>query len=250
MKNLNTKLVILLAGLSLFAAGCSGSGGFQSKASAVSAVSTTTSTTDTTTSTTTTTGASQVTFTPVSIDEMNSYVGLHPLNNPTNFQISIVTSNTGNGRYGGTVKISYTDTGVYYESNMQSGTGTNVSLDGLQDNGTQEDDYNRWFSLNGQSYFSGFFQDSYGAIIVVIDGVVNQGDAQGTSLLSGSVYYKNFAQSYATQSPYRKCWFIRAGPYNCRAAAVTDKTSVYPTDNGYRKLGTFSGISTSLSFQN
>ena len=105
-----------------------------------------------------------------------------------------------------------------------------------------EAEYNRWFTLNGKYYFSAYFQDAYGAVVLVFDNYVNLGDAQGSGVVSGSVYYKNFAQSYVQQSPYRKCWYIYSGPYNCRANAVMDKSAIYPGD-GFKKLGTFSGLS-------
>lgn len=100
--------------------------------------------------------------------------------------------------------------------------------------------------FNGKTVFSAVFQDSLGALVIVIDNSLNQGDGQGTGTLSGSIYYKNFPQSHAAQSPYRKCWFL-TGLYSCRASAVTDKTSLYPGD-GFIKLGTFSGLSKSMAF--
>lgn len=186
-------------------------------------------------------------FVPVSISEFNSYVAMHPLNNPTNFKITVSLQDAGNKRFAGLVKLSYLDNGYQYEGKFEAGTGTNQDLFKLRDAGLMEAEFNRWFILNNKYYFSAFFQDAYGAIVLVFDSYVNQGDAQGTGILSGSVYYKNFAQSYAQQSPYRKCWYIYAGAYDCRADAVINKTSPYPGD-GYRKLGTFSGLSYSAVF--
>ncbi len=191
------------------------------------------------------------TFTPVSIEEMNSYVGTHPLNDPKDFKVSVdlkeVPSQT--GRYYGTVKISYTDTGVRYTGTFKASSNTNEDLYNLKDSGTLDAEYNRWFTINNVYYFSAYFQDAYGAIVLIFDNYVNQGDAQGTGVVSGSIYYKNFAQSYAPQSPYRSCWFIYAGPYNCISSAVTNKSAVYPGD-GYIKLGTFSGMSKAAVFNN
>lgn len=255
MKSINTKLMILLAGFSLMGVGCSNNGlsAANSSVADTSLTGVTPSAPDSGSSTdsSSTSYTNVATFVPVSLSEFNSYVGTHPLNAPTNFKVTVSLQSTGsNGdRYGGTVQISYIDTGYQYTGTFTAGTGQNVSLDGLKDNGTYEADFNRWFSSGGSNKFSGFFQDSYGSIVLVIDSVVNQGDAQGGSVVSGSIYYKNFAQSYATQSPYRKCWFIYTGPYACRDSGVINKSSVYPTDGGYRKLGTFSGLNVSQAFQ-
>lgn len=250
MKTFNSKLIILLAAVALTSVGCGksstlqanptntvnghiapgvipvapdGAGSGSGSGSSASASNT-------------------VEFAPVSIQEFNSYVALHPLNNPMNFKLTVDLQDAGNGRYAGAVKISYTDTGYNYEARFEAGSGINQDIYKLQDPGLMEAEFNRWFVINGKHYFSAFFQDAYGAIVLVFDNYVNQGDAQGAGVLSGSVYYKNFAQSYAQQSPYRKCWYIYNGPYNCRASAVIDKSSPYPGD-GYRKLGTFTGLS-------
>lgn len=250
MKTFNSKLIVLLAAFSLLGVGCGKSqqfqtdsvgGGYQPIVNDGS-IPVSPDGSGVGTSTGGTTGSNTVDFTPVSIAEFNSYVAMHPLNNPTNFKITVDMQNAGNGRYAGTVKLSYVDTGYQYEGKFEAGSGTNVSYKGMKDNGLMEAEFNRWFIINGKYYFSAFFQDAYGAIVLVFDNYVNQGDAQGSGYVSGSVYYKNFAQSYAQQSPYRKCWYIYDGPYNCRASAVINKNTPYPGD-GYRKLGTFSGLS-------
>ncbi|MDG0816237.1 hypothetical protein [Bdellovibrio svalbardensis] len=252
MKNLNTKLLILLAGFSLMGVGC---GKNQLQANSTNVVSDGTilpggEIPGAPDSTTTSSGSytNTATFVPVSLAEFNSYVASHPLNNPSNFKITVELQKTASSRYGGTVKLSYTDTGYQYAGTFTAGTGTNVSMSGLKDNGTEESQFNYWYASGGKAVFSGMFQDSQGAIVVVVDSMINQGDAQGGSVVSGSVYYKNFAQSYATQSPYRKCWFIYNGPYNCRDSAIINKSSLIPSDGGYRKLGTFTGLSKSQAF--
>lgn len=187
------------------------------------------------------------TFEPVSQSEFNSFVALHPLNAPTNYKITVSLQNAGGGYYAGTVKLPYTDTGLNYAPTFTADSGTNIKLSGLKDSGKLEAGFNFWFSLNGQYYFTAFFQDAYGSIVLVFDSYISQGDGQGTGTLSGKVYYKNFAQSYAPQSPYRKCWYIYDGPYNCRSTTVMDKTSAVPSD-GYRYLGKFSGLSKAAVF--
>lgn len=187
-----------------------------------------------------------VDFKPVSIDEMNHYVAQFPLNNPSSFKISVNLTDAGNGRYAGKVKISYLDNGVLHAGTFSALSRTNPSapqgMIGLSDTGVLEAEYNRWFTLNGKNVFTGFFQDSLGAVVLVIDDVIDFGDAQGGNYVSGSVWYKNFA--YASGNfEYRKCWFIYTGPYSCRSGVVINKTGVEINDGGYRKLGTFSGMS-------
>lgn len=248
MKTFNSKLIVLLAAFAMMGVGCGKSNEFQPNS--VTGVNQLTNDGSTPVSPdgpgsgvgASVGGTNVVEFKPVSIAEFNSYVAMHPLNNPTNFKLTVDLQNVGNGRYGGAVKISYVDTGYNYEGKFEAGSGTNVDMYKLRDAGLMEAEFNRWFIVNGKYYFSAFFQDAYGAIVLVFDDYLNQGDAQGTSTVSGRVYYKNFAQSYAQQSPYRKCWYIYEGPYNCRASAVINKNTPYPGD-GYRLLGTFSGLS-------
>lgn len=190
-----------------------------------------------------------VTFIPVDFATFNSYVGTHPLNSPKNIKISVDLKNNGSLRYYGAIKISYEDNGQSYQGTFESGEGKNQSISGLKDNDVMESVYNYWFSKDGKTVFTGMFQDQYGSIVLVIDKTIDQGDGQGTGYVSGSVYFKNFAQSMAQQSPYRKCWFIYTGPYDCRSTEIMNKSALYPTtDQGYRKLGTFTGLSKANAF--
>lgn len=253
MKTLNSKLMILLAAFSLFAVGCGSGNSFETLS-------------DSSGTGTTPDGGiivapdngngnngsgaytNQAAFTPVSFTEFASYVAVHPLNNPTNHKVTVTLTQIEEKRYAGTVKISYTDAGQNYEATFSSGSGRNVKYYDLKDSNTLESNFNYWYVAGGKSVFSGYFQDAYGAVILIVDNMVNQGDGQGGGYVTGSIYYKNFAQSYATQSPYRKCWFIYNGPYDCRAGAVSNKSSLVPGD-GYRKLGTFTGLSLSAAFK-
>lgn len=191
--------------------------------------------------------AEGIEFKPVSNQEFNSYVAIRPLNNPSDFRLSVQLSNNGADQFYGTVKISYLDSGYRYTGTFTADNANNVSMYAMKDGGTHDAAFNRWFTLGGKKVFSGFFEDNYGAIVLIIDNVVNQNDGQGGTYVSGQVWYRNFAQSYAPKSPYRSCWFVYTGPYFCRSAAVTDKTSLYPTDY-YRKLGSFSGLIRSQAF--
>lgn len=194
--------------------------------------------------------ASFVPFTPVSKEMMENYVASHPLNNPSNYQVSIKLRHVGDLRYGGEVRISYTDSGQTYTGIFTAPDGVNSSYPSLgraKDSGLYKAQYNYWFNSGGKTVFSGFFQDPYGAIVLVIDNALNQGDGQGSTTVSGSIWFRNFAYSFAPQSSERNCWFIYMGPYDCRSGNVISKAALEP--DGYRKLGTFSGLVSATAFQ-
>lgn len=210
----------------------------------------------------TATGGDTVTFVPVSFSIFNAYVGSHPINSPKNIKINVDLKDNGELRYYGAIRISYEDNGQTNVGTFESGEGKNQAISGGRDNGVMESVYNYWFSKDGKTVFSGFFQDRNGSIVLVIDNSADQGDGQGSTYVSGSVYFKNFPQSSAVQSQYRKCWFIYptpfpgtyAGPYDqtvhdCRSGTVMTKSALYPTTaEGYRKLGTFSGLKRATAF--
>lgn len=195
--------------------------------------------------------ANGVKFSPVSFTEFSYYVGKHPLNDPKDFHLVVDLAQVpgGGGRYAGTINIKYTDTGKSYNGVFTSKTGKNQSYPKRSlDDGKFESEYNYWFKLNNKLVFAGFFQDDAGAIILIIDNALNTGDASGATYVSGSVWYKNFAQSMYTQGAERQCWFIYNGPYDCRSTTIISKSSLTPSD-GYRKLGTFSGLSRANAFK-
>lgn len=197
----------------------------------------------------TTTGT--VPFTPVSRAMMENYIASHPLNNPTGYRIRISLKNAGENRYAGEIRLSYEDNGRTYTGIFTAPEGKNAKYESLGENldvGKYKAHYNYWFHLNGQTVFQGMFQDTYGAVVLVIDSALNLGDAQGMGQISGSLWFKNFAYSYAPQSTTRNCWFIYMGPYDCRSTTVITKSQLEPSD-GYRKLGTFSGVVASQVFQ-
>lgn len=132
--------------------------------------------------------------------------------------------------------------------------------------------YNGWVS---STVWKGFFQDAYGAIVLIFDKSLSQTDGTASVILGGSVWFQNFQQSIlqnpiqgsggSTASP-KMCWEITAGPYDCRSFLVARSTndpaynnynklkvdmtsSLYPTTYGpnkttaYEKLGDFGGIS-------
>ncbi len=229
----------------------------------------TTPTTDTTSTTDTPTSASDpggsrdssagatftsgdtVTFTPVSQDEVQSYVGrLHPLNAPKDYKINVDLKDIGNGRFAGVIQFAYTDNGQYYIGKFNSGTGTNQVSYKNRTTGLSEAEYNQWFSWQSKDAFHGFFQDKYGAVIFVIDNVLGSGDGSSGNILAGSLWYRNFPILRAAQSS-EKCWFLVDYAYECRTFLVDDviqtTSALYPS-NGYKKLGTFTGLNRSKAF--
>ena len=199
------------------------------------------------------TQANTVTFTPVSMAAMTAYVASHPLNNPQNIQLTVNVSDVaaGSNQFGGSMRLSYTDSGNQFVGNFITGTGT-VQVSGSNlDTGKSVAAFNQWFPYNGQRVFHGFFQDQYGAMILVIDSLTSTtGDGQAPDSGNGSVWFKNFVPGYATQSP-EMCWFIQIGPFNCRTflsgANVVTTSALYPS-NGYQKLGTFTGLNIKQAF--
>lgn len=200
---------------------------------------------------TSTSGGSTVTFKPVSLAEMVKYVGTHPLNDPKNYRLTVDLTRDTNLKFSGNVQISYEDNGRLYTGYFESADSLNVNFSGKSyDNGVNESAYNYWYrDVNSKTVFSGFFQDAYGAVILIVDNYVNTGDGSGSGYASGTVWYKNFAQSVNPQSPYRKCWFLYDGPYMCRSNNIINKSSLDPSDGGYRKLGTFSGLAKAAAFK-
>ncbi|MES3037704.1 MAG: hypothetical protein V4736_07330 [Bdellovibrionota bacterium] len=199
------------------------------------------------------TDGSTAVFTPVSLTMMNSWVGLHPLNDPKNYRIRVQLQKTykynSSGAviagpfYAGFVSLGYTDNGVWYDSYMDAGTGTNVTCSNCKDNGELEAKYNYFYrGSNGTIVFSGFFQDAYGAVVLTLEPETAGGaDAEGGSSWKGRLFWRNFAQSVNPQSPYRKCWFIYDGPYRCDSSTVSTKASINPIAN-YQFLGSFTGL--------
>ncbi len=206
-------------------------------------------------------------FVPVDLQTMTDYVATHPLNAPTQFKINMNLAQAETGRYGGAVTLSYMDNGIQYEGIFKSGMGRNQSFKGMMDNGVLESNFNYWFNFENKLVFSGFFEDSYGAVAIVLEpetisSPTGGSDAEPLSTTyRGAVYFKNFmvqsnpyvggntTATMAQHSPYRACWFTTIGPYDCRSNVVQTKCGLNPgVDAGYRKLGTFTGLNTKAAF--
>lgn len=168
---------------------------------------------------------------------------------PTNVRINIDMA-----RARDSIIVSYTDaaTGRYVEAAV----GTVHPQSGFQ-----SAIYNGWTPdyQTGRTIYKGFFQDAYGALIVIINRTSSQGDGQPGAVLGGEVWYQNFPVGYQyapVQGPNKMCWEILMGPYDCRSfliygnggSAVHMPQTTLPTTKGpdapryYNKLGEFDGI--------
>jgi hypothetical protein len=197
-------------------------------------------------------------FTPDNYTTLAAYVGTHPINAPSNFQVNVNLRNLGSGRYGGVVQLSYYDNGNYYNGYFESGTGT--VRNSVNYNGKSEAEFNQWFVSGGKRVFHGFFQDKYGAVILVVDDSLSNGDGGLTGDLNGKIYFKNFDQQNCALLPplatscgqsALKCWFTEAGPFDCRAFVVNglvQTTSALYPGSGYRLLGKFTGLNYEKAF--
>lgn len=196
-------------------------------------------------------GGYTVDFTPKDLATMTDYIKITALNNPTNFKINVNLAQVEAGRYAGEIRISYVDNGMTHTGVFKAGSGKNQKLSNLRDSGKYEAEYNYWFQYNNRTVFSGFFEDSIGALVVVISRDESSGipaDAEGTSgEYVGHVYYKNFTNTFAPKSPYRSCWFIYDGPYDCRSEIVSTKCGLYP-EAGYAFLGSFKNLNINKAF--
>ena len=175
--------------------------------------------------------------------------------NPTNVQMTMSVYNSGAG-YAGNVTISYTDTNGSHATTLSTTHPSYTS--------TSNAEYNVWLNA---TQWHGFFQDLYGAIVVVIDHSTSTGDGS-VGNLGGSVYFQNFGKS-GVQGPLRMCWQIdpvggaSTTPYDCRTfltsfadgAMPVTTSSLYPNNQGqgrpaYAQLGTFEGLSQTAAFGN
>jgi hypothetical protein len=167
-------------------------------------------------------------------------------NNPTNVRVNINLQ-----RQADSVIISYVDGGQVVEA----GLGIIHPYSGIS-----RAQFNGWVNQNGKSIYKGFFQDSYGAVVLIVDKLLSQGDGQPGEFMGGSIWFQNFNRYYPNaplQGNEKMCWEISMGPYDCRTFLIGDTVSVsssyYPNNKGpnanmnYTKLGDFNGISKSAA---
>ena len=177
------------------------------------------------------------------------------VSNPTNIQLSMSVSNSGAG-YAGTTTISFSDNRGSHSAALSTTHPSYTS--------TSNAEYNVWLN---STQWHGFFQDLYGAIVVVIDHTTATGDGS-IGKLGGKVYYQNFGQT-GVQGPLRMCWQINpvgganTAPYDCRTFLTSfadgsmpdTMSSLYPNNAGqgrpaYAVLGTFEGLSQAAAMGN
>lgn len=199
-----------------------------------------------------------VDFVPDSMQILTAYVGSHPLNQPTRFKLNVNLSDVGGGKFAGVIQVSYFDNNSYYNGYFDAGSGTVQVSYRNKDTGKPTAEFNQWFvdTGTGKKVFHGFFQDNIGAVMLVIDDSLGLGDGGLPVEVSGSIWFKNFGPTYASQSS-EKCWFIRTGPFDCRTflngssdskdSDVITSSALYPGD-GYRKLGKFTGLNVKEAF--
>ena len=166
-------------------------------------------------------------------------------NNPQNIRINLNT-----GRPGQEVIISYVENNNVVSAALGSRHPYNP--------GVQDTSYNGWTNDGNNPVWKGFFQDGYGAVVVVLDSAIGTGDGSANQL-GGSIYFQNFPQTVYPNSPYapaqgseKLCWKITLGPFDCRTFLVGDNlvinSSLHPNNKGanavsyYQLLGTFAGI--------
>ncbi len=214
-------------------------------------------------------GSKTVALTNVSTSVLRSFFFKNPPNNPQNIRAIVELSPDGTG-LGGEIRVQFDDNGVTRQAVLTS----NHPYSGISDTSL-----NQWFVSAGQQVFHGIYQDSAGAIVLVVDSVLSQGDGDGSSILGGSIWFQNFGYSNSAQGPNKMCWEIQIGPYDCRTflqggvdarydkAIIDNYSSVNPTTrtlggdatntyNGnfggdrpkYTKLGTFTGLLRSEAF--
>ena len=169
--------------------------------------------------------------------------------NPTNVKVNIDMA-----RARDSIVISYTEGSTGRQ--VEAGLGTIHPTSGIQDSS-----YNRWYMENGKNVYKGFFQDEYGAIVLIINRSVGQGDGKPTQFIGGEIWFQNFNKeqwpNYPIQGPEKLCWQISMGPYDCRSFLIGDYVSMTsastPTTKGpdkpqyYQKLGEFDGIDATLA---
>lgn len=185
----------------------------------------------------------------VLMSDLNILVANYPINAPSEVKIYLnLKQIEGDYPYAGKVKIGFQDNGKWNVMEFSANSGWNSDSYNLNYSGYANAHFNRWFLLDNQKVFSGFFEGKNGAIVITIDKAQSQGDGQGEQYLTGTVWFKMFRQAYAPHPPERQCWFITVGPYACYSDTIMNKTSLTPS-NGYKKLGTFKGINKSVAFK-
>lgn len=283
MKRTNYKLLttLVLTGVALIGSGC-GNSGSSSKSGIAGYTGVPPITTPSASTSTTGVGIDLVLSSKAALDSYTGWTTNAPSATKVNVNLQkVATFAKAGGGYdyamGGMITISFNDgTGKYvdtFSSNWQGGSQNMVGSN------AENNKYNLLSSdypgMSGNVGYHGFFEDTRvprlmpplygqvilgGAVIVVIDSTNDTGDGTGPTSANGSVWFKNFYMRGPTlQNPYggmgphpsTDCWFISAGPYDCRSwvsgTGVNTKQNITP-NNGYTQLGTFTGLDMKKAF--
>lgn len=190
-------------------------------------------------------------------DKMRAYAAIagnvYTLNNPTNIKVNINLAQADAGRYGGSVIITYMDNGVQHTGVLKAGMGKNIEMQGGYDNGKLEAEYNYWFTFENRLVFTGFFEDSFGAITLTLTPDVVAGGGNDAEPLNvkykGEISFRNFKVEKTLF--YRACWFNYTGlnGQDCRSNIIQTKCGLAPgVDAGYTVLGTFTNVDIKQAF--
>ena len=168
--------------------------------------------------------------------------------------------------YEGDIRIAYWEhdaTGATFrETKYRSGRGSNAK-------------YNVWFSKSGNDYFHGFYQETHGSLVFIINdttSVTRDPDAPQQTLYSGSLWVKQFRTTWNRKNSCnnhdnkyifennldptktfipplaerdRNCWFITSGPFDCRtwrSGKGVDTLRAVEPDSCYSKMAEFHGL--------
>lgn len=218
------------------------------------------------------TGGSTVEFTPENMEVFYEYAG-RTLNNPSKFYITVNTqkmfeypayerSVNRSMYYGGWFRIGYFDDGAFHAGSVMVSGEVEKPL---------RDNYFQYSPEGYLQHFRGYFTDTKGALILIIDRLYDSGDGLGPDdLVNGEVWFYNFQQPnvpYPTSLDAPSyCWELLEftnsrgrrettpmhGAFGCRslfsgAYPTTLENPDYP-DRRYKRLGRFSGLSLKASF--
>lgn len=114
--------------------------------------------------------------------------------------------------------------------------------------------------------------------MLIADDVIDMGDGSGASAVSGSIWFKNFANTqYPRLDASLPCWYTEQAAFDCRTflvagnngnGTISPTSALYPTQSqyytnhdqnpyiaaeparGWRRLGTFGGLNRPKAFSN
>ncbi len=183
------------------------------------------------------------------INTLNDFLGnTRPVNDPSSLSLHVDFEEVDGGTYMGQVSVSFSDNGRHHVDTFRSGVRISQTR------------YNKWI-LNNNGFHAILDDGNFGALVFVIDDVVNLGDGNGAeNLVNGTIFYMNYPivvgpfGERAELHPQRiggdgVCWDVRIGVYQCmpwNSQAHADST-IYPP-RLFKVLGKFKGLDVSKAF--